>query len=79
MEQVHRLEIPLALRRDAFVVVEAGDDLARLVSPKPHAGPLGRAFPDLRVLAFTNPLLVDFEGDGTVWDRPPNPGRSAVR
>jgi hypothetical protein len=78
-QQVHRLEIPLALRGDAFVVVEAGDDLARLVSPEPHAGPLGRAFPNLRVLAFTNPLLVDLEGDGTVWDRELRSGRSAVR
>ena len=69
MQQVHRIEIPLALQGDAFIVVEAGDDLARLVSPEPHAGPLGRAFPYLRVLAFTNPLLVDLEGDGTVWDR----------
>ena len=50
-------------------LVEAGDDLTRLLSPEPHPGPLGRAFPNLRVLAFTNPLLVDFEGDGTVWDR----------
>jgi len=78
-QQIHRLEIPLTLHGDAFVVVEAGDDLARLVSPEPHAGPLGRAFPNLRVLAFTNPLLVDFEGDGTVWDRPTDPGRSAAR
>jgi len=78
-QQVHRLEIPLTLHGDAFVVVEAGDDLARLVSPEPHAGPLGRAFPNLRVLAFTNPLLVDLEGDGTVWDRPTDPSRSAVR
>jgi len=69
VQQVHRLEIPLALRKDAFVFVEAGDNLARLVSLEPHAGPLGRTFPDLRVLAFTNPLLVDADGDGSVWDR----------
>jgi hypothetical protein len=78
-QQVHRLEIPLALRGDAFVVVEAGDDLTRLVSPEPHDGPLGRAFPDLRVLAFTNPLLVDLEGDGSVWDRPTDSGGSTPR
>ncbi len=78
-QQVHRLEIPLTLQGDAFVVVEVGDDLARLVSPEPHAGPLGRAFPNLRVLAFTNPLLIDLEGDGTVWDRELRSGRSAVR
>ena len=68
-QQVHRVEVPLALRGDAFVVVEAGDSLARRRLSFPHAGPLGRAFPNLRVLAFTNPLLIDFEGDGTVWDR----------
>jgi hypothetical protein len=77
-QQVHRLEIPLSIGGDAFVVVEAGDDLTRLVSPEPHPGPLGRAFPNLRVLAFTNPLLVDFEGDGTVWDRPPDSRGSAA-
>jgi hypothetical protein len=78
-QQAHRLEIPLALEGDAFIVVEAGDGLARLVSPEPHAGPLGRAFPNLRVLAFTNPLLIDFEGDCTIWDRPPDSGQSTVR
>jgi hypothetical protein len=61
------------------VVVEAGDDLERMVSPEPHAGPLGRAFPNLRVLAFTNPLLVDLEGDGTLWDRELRPGPRAGR
>lgn len=66
--QLHRVEFPLSLDRDAFVVVEAGDDLDRLQSPQPHPPPLGRAFPNLRVLAFTNPLLIDVEGDGTRWD-----------
>ena len=69
LEQVHRVRFPLSVPDDSFITVEAGDRLERLGESAPHDGPLGRAFPLLRVLAFTNPLLVDPEGDGSVWDR----------
>jgi len=66
---VRRVEVPLALERDGFVVVEAGDSIERLLDPEPHAGPLGTIVPLVRVLAFTNALLIDTDGDGT-WEPP---------
>jgi len=68
IEQVHRLEIPVDVADDAYIVVEAGDGIDRLLSSEPEPGPLGRIFPDVRVLAFTNPLLIDARGDGSPWD-----------
>ena len=66
--QEHRLRIPLDIDDDAFVVVEVGDSEERRQEREPHPGPLGRAFPELRVLAFSNALLVDARNDGTPWD-----------
>ena len=68
-ERVQRVSFPLRLTGDAFITVEAGDRIERLLSEQPHEGPLGMAFPGLRVLAFSNPLLVDLDGDGSRWDR----------
>jgi hypothetical protein len=67
-ELVHKTEIPLDIREDAFVVVEAGDSYDRLLSSDPATGLLGVLFPHVRVLAFTNPLFIDADGDGTIWD-----------
>ena len=67
-ELVYRTEIPVDIREDAFVVVEAGDSYDRLLSPDPAAGPLGVIFPHVRVMAFTNPLFIDADGNGTIWD-----------
>jgi len=68
-QTVHRVEVPLSIERDTFVVVEAGDSVERLLDATPHSGPLGRLFPAVRVLAFTNPLLVDADADGD-WTPP---------
>jgi hypothetical protein len=66
-QSVHRVEVPLRIERDTFVVVEVGDSVERLLDSRPHDGPLGQVFPAVRVLAFTNPLLIDADGDG-VWE-----------
>ena len=56
--QEFEVEVPVGIDRDTFVFVEAGDSIERLLDSTPHDGPLGAAFPLVRVLAFSNALLV---------------------
>jgi hypothetical protein len=71
--QEFRVEVPLSVERDAFVTVEAGDTVKELVRGGVREGPLARTLPDVGVLAFTNALLVDADGDGRPWGAPSRP------